>query len=134
MRIPTKFTYDHTAHGRVITDKSQTVPNDTLSLRELLDRHARGLPVTGNTAQPTFTGEPGDDNVPYLPNLKGMDLEDVHKLKMEALHEVNELKQAALSEHNQNALKMAEKAKLAQQAEDERLLKLYEERKQNEKH
>ena len=56
--------------GKVFTEPSQTVPDQTMSIRTILDRYAKGLPTTGMKI-PIY--EDGDiDN--YIPDPKTMDL------------------------------------------------------------
>lgn len=43
--------------GKVITDKSLTVPDQTMSIRTILQRYARGLPIAGTTHEPEYLGE-----------------------------------------------------------------------------
>lgn len=61
--------------GEVNTQPSQTVPDQTLSLKELLDRYARGLPIVGEKF-PIYNGDEED-----LPDLKKMDLSEIADLK-----------------------------------------------------
>ena len=52
--------------GKVFTEPSQTVPDQTMSIRTILDRYAKGLPTTGMKI-PIY--EDGDiDN--YIPDPK----------------------------------------------------------------
>lgn len=53
---------------------SQTVPDQTMSMRELLDRYARGLPLAG-AKEPMYYGE--ED----LPDLHRLDLAEIQELK-----------------------------------------------------
>lgn len=52
---------------------SKTVPDQTMSVREILERHARGLP-TGGQKIPVYTETEDSDGSEALPNLKYMDL------------------------------------------------------------
>lgn len=38
---------------------SVTVPDQSMSLRQILQRYSRGLPITGNAGEPIFEGEDG---------------------------------------------------------------------------
>lgn len=53
---------------------SQTVPDQTMSMRQLLDRYARGLPLAG-AKDPLYYGE--ED----LPDLNRLDLAEIQELK-----------------------------------------------------
>jgi hypothetical protein len=46
MKVLNPFNYE-VSKGKVITQKSQTIPDQTMSIRTILDRYAKGLPVTG---------------------------------------------------------------------------------------
>lgn len=48
------------ARGRTFEQPSKTVPDQTMSLRTILDRYARGLPISGNTSKPLWEGEEVD--------------------------------------------------------------------------
>lgn len=54
--IVTKFNYKPYP-GKKITQVSQTVPDQSMSIREILQRHARGLPLGGNPNPPVYYGE-----------------------------------------------------------------------------
>lgn len=57
------------------TGPSQTVPDQSMTVLELLDRHQRGLPVKQN--QNAYYSD--DD----LPNIKAMDLVDIQEMREE---------------------------------------------------
>ena len=75
---------------------SLTVPGDALSLKELLERNARGLPLTGNGRESIYHGED------YIPDLRKMDLSEIHDLatanqqEIKSYHDLQ--KRAALAE------------------------------------
>lgn len=54
---------------------SETVPNQSLSLKTLLDRYARGLPLSGNASEPAYYGDE------EMPDLNRMDISEIHDLK-----------------------------------------------------
>lgn len=64
---------------------SKTVPDQTMSIKDILDRHTRGLPIAGGK-QPIFHGEEED-----LPDFKSMDLAEIQEYK--------EAVQAAILKH-----------------------------------
>lgn len=80
---------------------SQTVPDQTMSLRELLDRHTRGMSVPG-LSDPIF-----DEDSP-LPDIRTMDLAEIHDMIQE-----NKMK---LDEYR----KKSEKAELEKQKAKEK--------------
>ena len=53
---------------------SKTIPDQTMTLRELLERFARGLPISGEKF-PIYHGEE------EMPNLKTMDLSEIADLR-----------------------------------------------------
>lgn len=61
--------------GEVNLQPSMTVPDQTMSLREILDRFARGLPVGGHKV-PLY-----DDGENDLPNFQTLDLAERQELK-----------------------------------------------------
>lgn len=70
---------------------SQTIPDQTMSVRELLERYARGLPISG-AKQPVYHGEE------YVPDLNRMDLAEIQELKDNTKTRIDELKSKATQE------------------------------------
>lgn len=67
--INTKYNYDHTRYGEINDEPSMTIPGDTMSLRDMLDRFARGMALPPRP-------EPYYNEQQQLPNLNSMDLVD----------------------------------------------------------
>lgn len=65
---------DFPVQGEKQFSPSKTVPDQTMSMRELLDRYARGLPLAG-AKEPMYYGE--ED----LPDLNRLDLAEIQELK-----------------------------------------------------
>lgn len=67
-------------HGRVAehatTKPSMTVPNEAMSIQEIMRRHSKGLPLGGNNAQYDDTEDGDIDFDDFMPNLQTMDLAD----------------------------------------------------------
>lgn len=84
---------------------SQTVPDQTMSLRILLERHAKGLPVTGNNAEPLYYGDE------QMPDLNRMDISEIHDLKNAVKADI-EQKKLALHQQQQAAKEAAEQKRL----------------------
>jgi len=63
---------------------SQTVPDQTMSIKEILDRYARGLPMDGKV--PIYEGEDGDGIDP-----RRLDLSERAELKAQYTQELAEL-------------------------------------------
>jgi len=61
---------------------SQTVPDQSYTLLELLDRHQRGLPI--RVSNPLYS----DDD---LPNIKAMDLVDIQEMREDLAYNTKQL-------------------------------------------
>lgn len=94
MKVVNALTYDWTkVPGETNTKPSLTVPDATMSLRELLDRYGRGLPVNGS--EPVYHGEEVE-----LPNLRAMDLTEIQALREASAEQVKNLQEQATNESN----------------------------------
>lgn len=99
-KVRTPYNFDPTEEkGEVFNleeEPSQTIPNQTLSLVELVERHVRGQGVA--TLTPRFTPDEFDD----LPDLEKMDKID----RIELAREVNKkVKEAQRNIANKNKIK-----------------------------
>lgn len=65
------------------TGESKTIPDASLSMRQILDRFQRGIPVTRSLRQPVY-----NENFDYPDN---MQFDDVHNAKLEQLEKVEKL-------------------------------------------
>jgi hypothetical protein len=92
----TSQTYTPT-EGVVTTLPSQTVPDQSLSLRELLLHYTRGGSLPNSEQSPAFF----DENA-FIPNLKKLDLVDIQEIMEDNAEKAEEL---------QNNLKEIEKTK-----------------------
>ena len=72
--------------GEVNNLPSLTVPNQSYTLEELLQRHIQGMPTLGK--EPIYEGESDFD----LSGLRNMDLVDIQEMKMDVQHTLNEVK------------------------------------------
>lgn len=77
-----EFPTDH----EVNTKPSETIPDQTMSIREIMERYARGLPISGAKV-PVYHGE--DE---FIPNPKTIDLADMEAMKKAAAQEINDLR------------------------------------------
>lgn len=75
-----------TGNGKIFTHKSQTVPDQTMSLKTLLDRYSRGLKITGNTKEPIYLGEDGSGI-----DFEHMDLADREDMIIAAKEEIKHI-------------------------------------------
>lgn len=73
--------------GEVNNEPSQTVPDQSMSLRELLIRYAKGLPLEG-ARTPIWEGEEGFDRDPETLDLA--EREELAEKAREELKEINE--------------------------------------------
>ena len=65
------------------TGESQTIPDASISMRQILDRFQRGIPVTRSLRQPVY-----NENFDYPDN---MQFDDIHTAKLEQLEKVKKL-------------------------------------------
>lgn len=71
----------------VVNDQpSKTVPDQALSVKEILQRYAQGRPLhIDNSSRLTYTGDE------YAPDVRTMDLVDIDRLKADTQEEINRL-------------------------------------------
>lgn len=102
---------------------SLTIPDHTMSIREIVTRYASGRGINASIKNPIYNGEEVE-----LPDLKKMDLAEIGQL-LETTRENKALLEHQLEQELliTKTLQKEEEQKQKQQ-EDERLLKLYEER------
>lgn len=82
--------------GKIFTQPSMTVPDETMSIRELLSRHVNGLPVE-NGKVPLYDEDESSDGI----NPKTLDLTDWDELKRNAA--------ATIKKHKANLAKAQQK-------------------------
>ena len=86
MRVKNSLNYDYTEEkGEINTLSSMTIPDQTMSIRNIVDRYTRGLPVTGFT--PVYDGEDF-----YMPDPKTLDLVERAEMLENIKQEVESLK------------------------------------------
>jgi hypothetical protein len=100
---------EHFYTGKKFTQKSQTIPHQALTMREILTRHASGTPITGRKMEPTYGGEEMDGI-----NLKTLDLSELADIAEQTKETINNYRKT-----QENAQKAAQKAKLDQDIENE---------------
>lgn len=111
-------------HYAVNTKPSKTIPNDAMSIPEMLDLYARGLPVDGMEKVPVYHGEEQ-----HYPDMSKMDLADQEAFIQYAQDDFNYKKSKYESE--QKATKKAEKRK--QQILDQKIRFIKEKESKNQK-
>ena len=70
-----------------ITTPSMTIPDQTMSIRTILERHSRGLPIDG-VKIPIYEGEEND-----LPDWRRLDLAERQELAYLYKNEISNIKQ-----------------------------------------
>lgn len=83
--VKNSLNYDYTQLKGEINDlPSLTIPDQTMSIRTIVDRYTRGLPVTGFT--PIYEGEE------FIPDPKTLDLTERQELAEQYKSEVASIK------------------------------------------
>lgn len=77
VKTPLNYNYKNNNYFKT-TLPSCTVPDQTMSLKTLLERNSRGLPITGQEKEPQYYG---DENPPINP--KTLDLTEINQLASE---------------------------------------------------
>ena len=111
-------TYNYQPYEGIINNQpSMTVPDQTLTLRQILDRYARGLPLGGTNESPIFDEEETNEGI----DIRTLDLSEVHELTQQRVNELNALK----SEYDKKRRTSSERAEAIakQQAEEIEQLK-----------
>jgi hypothetical protein len=98
MKIRNIFNAHEFTDNEVISEPSQTIPDQSMSVRELLQRYASGLPLGGGK-EPIYEGEDGDGVDP-----RRLDLAERQELEIQARQELAEIEERLKS-------KKAEKTK-----------------------
>lgn len=84
--ITTWMNYKETEPEFISIDpKSETIPDMTLSLQDLLDRHTQGREI------PEFHGSYDDENLDeYFPDLRRLDLVEIQEMQQQVYDHVTE--------------------------------------------
>lgn len=88
--------------GEVNSQPSMTVPDQSLSIKEILDRHARGLPISGNIQIPVYDEE--DD----MPDIRTLDLAERQEMAQKYANELIELRKTQAEEYAKKQAKRAD--------------------------
>lgn len=87
--VKTRFNRElHPCNYEVNDLPSETVPDQTMSIRTILDRYARGLPIAGQL----HSEYQDDDDYNDMPDHRTLDLSERHDLAAQAREELEELK------------------------------------------
>jgi len=71
----------------VNTQPSKTVPDQTMSVRTIMDRYAKGLPIAGGMRKPEYYGDT------YMPDFKRMDISERQEAFKHIIQKGEEAKQ-----------------------------------------
>lgn len=85
MKIRNIFNASEFNDNEIISEPSLTVPDQALSIREILKRYASGLPL-GGSQEPIYEGEEGDGIDP-----RRLDLAERQELEIAARQELAEI-------------------------------------------
>ena len=86
MKVKNSLNYDYIEQkGEVNNLPSMTIPDQTMSIRNIIDRYTRGLPVTGFT--PVYDGEDF-----FMPDPKTLDLVERQEMAEQIKQRVEGLK------------------------------------------
>lgn len=86
MKVTNQFNYEVT-QGKKVTQVSQTVPDQTMPIRTILERYAKGLPVNGYKT-PIYEDTDFDN---YLPDPRTMDLAERQQLQKQAKEQYKQI-------------------------------------------
>lgn len=98
------------------TMPGKTIPDDSLSLREILTRYAKGAPLSVHEYNPIYHGEDV-----FLPDFSKMDLSEIQSFKSEIEDNLKDTKQKFTKEQREREQKRIEAAaaKLLEQKSQE---------------
>lgn len=85
MKVRNMFNAKEYNDNEVFTEPSQTVPDQALTIREILKRYASGQPL-GGSQEPIYEGEDGDGIDP-----RRLDLAERQELEIAARQELAEI-------------------------------------------
>lgn len=67
-----------------VSTLSQTIPDQTMSVSEIMNRYAKGLPLTGERV-PVYHGDEE-----FVPDIKTLDLSEIEDMKIKAQNSIDE--------------------------------------------
>lgn len=112
-KIRTPLSYDCSLDvGEINTEPSLTVPDQTMSIREIMARYARGLPIDGARVE-IWEGEDSD-----LPDPRTLDLAERQELAEEFTEEITRIRTAHASRKKQKNERTNESAPDAGKSEE----------------
>jgi len=95
MRWITPFNYNPAKHsGEINTQPSMTIPDQTMTIQEILTRYAKGLPI-GGSKTPYYDGV--EDPLDGLPDPRTLDISERKELEAEIRQELADKKRQLLN-------------------------------------
>lgn len=85
--------------------ESMTVPDQTMSMREIISRYARGLPINASMRQDAYYDEFGE-----FPDTSNMDLAEVQALRLQYENELRDVNKRIREEKEKKAADDRKKA------------------------
>ncbi|MEO5351205.1 MAG: hypothetical protein H7836_16410 [Magnetococcus sp. YQC-3] len=92
---------------------SQTVPDQTMSLKTILERYARGLPIEGVSSEPIYEGE---DGVGF--DLRTLDLSEREEMAQRVRNELSEI-ETRIKKQKSDELNAQLRAQIKKEIEEE---------------
>lgn len=113
--------YDYTQHkGKVFTEPTLTVPDQAMTVREILERYASGMPLDGQAGEPFYDEESEGINLKTLDLSERAELLDNYrKMREEALRRQTREEKTSfenLKEEYEKLKKSVEKTKADEEA------------------
>lgn len=100
-KVITPRTYNPEKGVRAISDRTMTVPDQSLTVKQILDRFGCGMPPVGVLHDPVYSEDPdGDFDDNYIsPDVKqNFDLTDIDEIKTNAKHAERKLSELRAKE------------------------------------
>lgn len=93
LQLPTQHPYYRYTEGSYNYLPSMTVPDDSMSLTDILQRFAAGLPINGNNQEQFYEED-------ELPDLRTMDLEEIAMMKIKNDEDIARHRENLQNAHN----------------------------------
>nr|WAE43927.1 MAG: hypothetical protein [Microviridae sp.] len=100
--------------------KSLTIPDQSMTIREMIRRHLSGIPIQGNARQPIYNGDT------YLPDPKTLDLVEIQDIIQKSRQTIKSANDLLIAKKKLEADKRQEEALEAKRKAD-----LYDESQKN---
>lgn len=97
--------------GETFTEPSQTIKGESYTIKELLQKHVRGMLPPNIDASPQYSPDPEDFNQPDLNQMSQMDITDKHIVKENNRSRQKDLLEEIKEVEANKAKELLEKAK-----------------------